>query len=191
MQRHELEHIIRAAAEVTNRYEFIIIGSQSILGAIPNAPAECLMSMEVDIYPLDAEELADAIDGALGEGSQFHETFGYYAQGVGPRTAILAAGWETRVVRVQNEATNGRVGYCLHPVDLFLAKAAAWRDKDRDFNRVLLRKGYVRAADALAMVDSMPLDDVGKRRLAERIRRLEREGLDAASAQGDRERPSE
>ena len=30
MQRHELEHVIRAAAEVTNRYEFVIIGSQSI-----------------------------------------------------------------------------------------------------------------------------------------------------------------
>ena len=32
MNREDLEHIIRAAADVTNEYEFIIIGSQSILG---------------------------------------------------------------------------------------------------------------------------------------------------------------
>lgn len=45
MEREELEHLIRAAAEVTHEYEFIIIGSQSILGSIPNSPAELKMSM--------------------------------------------------------------------------------------------------------------------------------------------------
>jgi hypothetical protein len=172
VQRHELEHIIRAAAQVTNQYEFIIIGSQSILGAVPNAPPECLMSMEVDIYPRDAEELADIIEGAMGEGSQFHETYGYYAQGVGPKTAVLPQGWELRLVRVQSEATNGRAGFCLDPTDLFLAKAAAYRDKDRAFNRVLLSRGYVQADDALARADDMPLDEAGKRRLRAQIRRL-------------------
>ena len=50
MNRDQLEHVIRAAAEVTNRYEFIIVGSQSILGALPNPQPEFKMSMEVDIY---------------------------------------------------------------------------------------------------------------------------------------------
>ena len=45
MEREELEHLIRAAAEVTQEYEFIIIGSQSILGPIPNPPAELKLSM--------------------------------------------------------------------------------------------------------------------------------------------------
>jgi hypothetical protein len=31
MTREELEHIIRASADVTDQYEFMIIGSQSIL----------------------------------------------------------------------------------------------------------------------------------------------------------------
>ncbi len=30
MTREELEHIIRASADVTNQYEFVIIGSQSV-----------------------------------------------------------------------------------------------------------------------------------------------------------------
>ena len=38
MNREDLEHIIRAAADVTNEYEFIIVGSQSILGPIPYPP---------------------------------------------------------------------------------------------------------------------------------------------------------
>jgi len=175
MQRHELEHILRAAADVTNQYEFIVVGSQSILGTVPNPPPECVMSMEADIYPRNAEELSDLIEGALGEGSQFHDTYGYYAQGVGRATAVLPAGWEARLVRIESRSARSFVGYCLDPVDLFLSKGAAHRDKDRVFNRALLRSGCVKAADALARVDSMPLDESGKKRLGALIRRLEKE----------------
>jgi len=174
MNREHLEHIIRAAADVTSEYEFIIVGSQSILGPIPYTPAELKMSAEADIYPKDAEEKSDAIDGALGEGSQFHETFGYYAQGVGPRTACLPHGWERRLHRIQNEATNGRIGYCLEVIDLFMAKTAANREKDRDFNLALLRHGYVLAQQALDMVAHMPVDDTVRRAMRARIRRWER-----------------
>ncbi len=45
-------------------------------------------------------ELAEKIEGALGEGSQFHETFGYYAQGVGPETAVLPSGLEHGYVQL-------------------------------------------------------------------------------------------
>jgi hypothetical protein len=100
MEREELEHLIRASAEVTHEYEFINIGSQSILGPIPNPPAEFKASMEADIYPLNAPEKADLIDGAIGEGSDFHVTFRYYAQGVGPDTPTLPAGWQNRLHRI-------------------------------------------------------------------------------------------
>ena len=93
MTREELEHIIRASGDITDQYEFVIVGSQSILGAVLRPEDVFTVSMEADIYPLQAPELADRIDGAIGEGSQFHETYGYYAQGVGPETACLPAGW--------------------------------------------------------------------------------------------------
>lgn len=115
MTREELEHIIRASADITGQYEFIIVGSQSILGPVPNPESVFTMSAEADIYPLQAPELADKIDGAIGEGSQFHETHGYYAQGVGPDTAILPDGWLQRVHRVQNTNTNDRVGPLVFP----------------------------------------------------------------------------
>lgn len=101
MQRSQLEHVIRAAAEITNQYEFVVIGSQSILGTVEHPPADCTLSMEVDLHPLNAPELADLIDGAIGELSFFHDHFGYCAQGVGPDTAHLTTGWEGRLTRLQ------------------------------------------------------------------------------------------
>jgi hypothetical protein len=150
MQRAQLEHLIRAAAEITNRYEFVIIGSQAILGSTSHPPPECVVSMEADIFPLDAPELAELIDGAIGELSALHDHFGYCAQGVGPETAHLPQGWQQRLVRLQSEATNGRVGLCLDPVDLFVSKAAAGREKDAAFNRALLAHGIVGLDDVLA-----------------------------------------
>ncbi len=163
MRRHELEHIIRAAAEVTNEYEFVVIGSQSILGSVPNPPQECVMSMEADIFPRGAANLSDKIDGAIGEGSQFHECFGYYAQGVDSTTATLPRNWEKRLVRIQSEATAGKVGFCLDPTDLFLAKCVANREKDRAFNQALLLHRIVKLDEALARLVEMPIT-AGKRK---------------------------
>lgn len=50
MQRHELEHLIRAASAITNDYEVVVVGSQSILGAVPNPPDSLTVFMEADIY---------------------------------------------------------------------------------------------------------------------------------------------
>ena len=97
MRRSELEHLIRAASEITNEYELVVVGSQSILGAVPSPPAALTVSNEADIYPLRHPELAELIDGAIGEDSPFHTHYGYYAQGVGPNTAILPKGWQDRL----------------------------------------------------------------------------------------------
>lgn len=139
MKRSELEHIIRAAAAVTNQYEIMVVGSQSILGSVPDAPNVLLQSMEADVYPLHRPELADLIDGAIGEGSPFDDFFGYYAQGVGPETAILPAGWQNRLVKIQNENTDRKIGYCLEPHDLAASKLAAGREKDWPFVTAMLR----------------------------------------------------
>jgi hypothetical protein len=76
MDRAALEHVLRAAAAITNEREFVVIGSQSVLGPFPEAPDALLTSVEVDVYPRYASDKSDLIDGALGELSQFHETFG-------------------------------------------------------------------------------------------------------------------
>lgn len=107
----------------------------------------------------------------FGEGSQFHQTFGYYAQGVGPDTAVLPLGGMSRVHRVQSAATNHRVGYCLDLLDLFMSKAVAGREKDREFCMAMLAHGYVKPVEVLGLVEAMPIEAQGQRRLRSAIRR--------------------
>lgn len=87
MQRQDFEHVVAAAAEITGCDDMVVVGSQAILGSYRRPPAALLVSLEVDIYPRDHPDAAIDIDGGLGDGSQFHVTFGYYAHGVGPETA--------------------------------------------------------------------------------------------------------
>jgi len=95
--------------------------------------------MEADIYPRNKPELADLVDGSIGEGSFFHERFGYYAQGVSPQTASLPAGWEARLISVSNANTAGVEGLCLEVHDLAISKYVAGRAKDLEFTRELAR----------------------------------------------------
>ena len=122
MTRTQLEHIIRAASAITGEADLVIVGSQAILASFPDAPASLLVSREADIYPLHNPEAADLIDGSIGELSPFDETFGYYAHGVGPNTAILPQGWQQRLVTLQNQNTGQGRGLCLEPHDLAASK---------------------------------------------------------------------
>lgn len=138
MTRSELEHLIGAAATIADDREVVIIGSQAILGQFPNAPAELCRSMEADMWPKNHPDRWELIDGSIGELSPFHDTFGYYAQGVGPETATLPEGWQERVVRVESPRTRGAVGLCLEVADLIVSKLAAGREKDWEFVRIAI-----------------------------------------------------
>lgn len=158
MTRMQLEHVIRVAAGLTNSNEIMVVGSQAILGAFPEAPAELLQSMEADVYPLHAPALAELIEGSIGEGSPFETTYGYYAQGVGPETAKLPAGWENRVVRIQTPGTDGKVGYCPDPHDLAASKLAASREKDKAFVSAMLRLGLVQGTTLAQSIALLPIE---------------------------------
>ena len=95
MRRCDLEHLIRAAGAVSGEGKLVIIGSQSVLGQFPDAPEALLRSAEADVFAEGNPLASDLIDGAIGEGSPFHELFGYYAQGVAAETAVLPDGWRT------------------------------------------------------------------------------------------------
>jgi hypothetical protein len=131
--REQLEHLVRAAADIANDDEIVVIGSQAILGQFPDAPASMRISAEADLFPLHHPERAEVIDGSIGELSPFHETFGYYAQGVSEKTARLPRGWKERLVVIQNANTRGAKGLCLEVHDLLAAKAIAGREKDAAF----------------------------------------------------------
>ena len=166
MKRSEFEHAVRAAASVLNAREVLVIGSQALHASVDgDLPPEAVRSVEVDVAAMDDRDgrKADLIDGSIGESSMFHETFGYYAQGVVETTAVLPDGWRNRLVRFETPGTRGVVAWCLEPHDLWLSKAIAGRPKDIEFCRALLRRGLVKPA-----VLRKRLAKVGK--LDERVR---------------------
>jgi len=163
VNRSQLEHILRAASAITKQGRFIVVGSQSIVAVMPDPPGVLGFSAEADIYPLDAPELADLIDGSIGEGSPFHETFGYYAQGVGPDTAVLPEGWQYRLNQVRDPVTLAD-GFCIDPLDLAASKVVAWREKDREFLSAMLQQGLINTQDLekrIAQIPQAKLDPYG------------------------------
>lgn len=148
MKRGEFEHAVRAAASVLGASEVLVIGSQALHASVKSdLPPEAARSVEVDVAAMGADPdgaKADLIDGSIGEASMFHSTFGYYAQGVVEKTAVLPSGWRRRLVRFETPATNGVIAWCLEPHDLWVSKAIAGRPKDIEFCRALLRRRLVK-----------------------------------------------
>jgi hypothetical protein len=148
MKRVELELAIRVATEIVRQDRVLIVGSQSILGSYSEdeLPANATFSNEVDIAPLlddEQETAASLLDGQAGEWSSFHDSNGFYIQGVGRRTAVLPRGWKDRLVEVAPPGAPNSIGLCLDPVDLCVAKLVAGREKDGPFVDSLIGAGLV------------------------------------------------
>jgi hypothetical protein len=163
VRREQFEHVIAAAANVTGHDDFVVIGSQAILGSTDNAPEQMLVSMEADLYPLHDPAAADRIDGALGDGSEFQRTYGYYAHGVGPETAKAPAGWQARLVQVRIpprlRSRRVPVAWCLEVHDLVLSKLAAGRDRDFEYAVAAVDAGLVSGERLLALVAELPVSE--------------------------------
>jgi hypothetical protein len=125
--------------------------------------------VEAEQFPKNRPERCDVIDGSIGEGSPFHDTYGYYAQGVEEGTAILPDGWKDRLVPIRNDNTRGATGWCLEVHDLVISKYVAGRDKDTRFVREAVRHRLVDAQKLLLRLASTAIADEHRERIRVRI----------------------
>src|SRR5271169_4583884 len=156
MKKQQVDHILRAAGEITGEKQFIIIGSQSLHGKHPNLPDEILRSFEVDLIAKKKPGRTEWLN-MIGQDSRFHETHGYYADPVDEKTATLPKGWKGRLVNLPPGDTAGVSGLCLDPHDLAIAKYVARREKDIVFTRALAVRGIVQKPQLLALLDQTPV----------------------------------
>jgi hypothetical protein len=134
MDIRQVRHVVRAAAAITDKTVFVVIGSQAALVQFASLPAAMTHSMELDIYPRDDPGLAELIEGSIGRDSMFHEQFGYYADAVGPETARLPSDWEARAVHMTGDADGREVRVMAPEIhDLAVAKLLAGRDLDLEW----------------------------------------------------------
>jgi hypothetical protein len=170
MNRLQLEHIIRAAGDIAGDDEIVILGSTAVLSQFPDVPEQIIHSVEAHIFPKNKPEMASVIDGCIGELSPFHQTFGYYAHGVGPETAgNLPSGWEKRLVSVRNDNTRGITGWAVEIHDLVIGKYVSARGKDLDFNQQLIRLGLVSKKISLERLESLEASPVEKERIRRQV----------------------
>lgn len=170
MKKQHVDHVLRAAGEITGEKRFIIIGSQALHGKYPDAPDTIVRSAEVDLIAGKSVERTEWLN-AIGQDSPFHETFGYYADPVDESTAKLPKGWKGRLVNLPEGDTGGVRGLCLDPHDLAIAKYVARREKDLLFTRELARRGYVQRARLLGLLEVTPIPDEDKDRVRAAIAR--------------------
>lgn len=164
MKKQHVDHVLRAAGRITGERQFIIIGSQALHGKHPDVADDILMSAEVDLIAKDASAATDWLN-AIGADSPFHESFGYYADPVDAKSAVLPKGWKGRLVNLPKGDTEGVTGLCLDPHDLAISKYVARREKDRVFNRQLAARGLVKRSRLLALIADTPVEDSVRQRM--------------------------
>jgi hypothetical protein len=165
MKKRELDHVLRAAGRITGEKQFIIVGSQALHGKHPDVADDIIKSAEVDLLAAKIPKRTEWLN-AIGVYSQFHETFGYYADPVDEQTATLPKGWKGRLVNLPPGETEGVKGLCLEPHDLAISKYVACRDKDLVFTRELARRGIVSEERLLSLLDQTSVEE----RVRDRIR---------------------
>lgn len=154
MQRDEIEHVLRAAAAISRENSFVLVGSQAVALLLDTAPAQLLVSTEIDLYPALHPEKAELIDGAIGALSSFHDAFGYHADGVGPETATLPPDW---MQRAKLFYFGDVTAICPDLHDLAASKCAASRDKDAEFVRLLLQHQLIQLDTLLNRISMLAL----------------------------------
>jgi len=176
MTLEELEHAIRAACDITGDTEVYVFGSQSILGQIPDPPSALAMSAEADMCPRHRTDQTEMLN-AIGEGSPFHRTHGFYVHGLPiEEAAVLPANWQMRTKPLRLSGNRGTglcleqmrtkplrlsgnrgTGLCLEVHDLAASKLVAFREKDRAFVRVLLGARHLKARTLVARIRRLPI----------------------------------
>jgi hypothetical protein len=153
----DIERTVRAIATEFETETVFIIGSQAILLGWPDPPPVLRQSPEIDAfpgsigiwekrekarYPDETPEASEHINVLFGDGSRFHQTHGFYIEGVDQNTALLPEDWRTRAVIWRVEIDKIEAGKVVkrmvtaiapNPEDVIVSTLARLDEKDRSF----------------------------------------------------------
>ena len=135
MQREQFNFLLSRVAEVCQRRELVVFGSQTVHALTDSPPVEVLISAECDIWLRDEPETTARLASELGKDSTFAKTAGVYADPLPPDLPMVPAGWEERLISYFISDVTAR---CLEIHDLIVTKLAAGRLKDYEFIAAIL-----------------------------------------------------
>ena len=146
MDVKDLEKLFSRARDLTNHAEFVVVGSNSVLG-VPHdrdLPPRMTMSNDVDAYPKADPGRAFDLAGELGQGSAFDLENGFYFDPVSPTLPTLPQGWQSRMFRI--ELSTGVTLYFLDPNDAAVSKYARGELRDREWLQAGIEAGVLSPA---------------------------------------------
>lgn len=189
MQADELRDLARRAANVTGYRAILVLGSQAVHGALPDAdlPSITTMSEEADLAVVNdlSGDTPHQIEAHFGMGSPYHQHFGVYADGISLTEVSLPLGWEGRVRTEQSDDDNDdNPVTLLFPEihDLCASKLTVavtggfGRRTDREFVSALVEAGLVDTDLLTERIDQLPNTVATQvrhaaRNIAQRLRR--------------------
>ena len=166
-----LGDLLRAGRVLAEHFEtntVVVIGSQAILAHMPDPPLRLAMSGEIDAYPDNARdwerrtgfEASEEVNALFGYQSLFHQTHGYYIDGVDDATAMLPQGWRDRQKVLPATRYDGSTFHIVTPAieDLAVSKLARLTDHDRQWIVELKRAHAVDWAVVGERLTDLPAD---------------------------------
>jgi hypothetical protein len=175
MKKSQLELALSAAGKIARDSEFIVFGSQSILGTVPKPPKACLVSEEVDLYPRNHPQAMLLVANRLGQRSPFSRRHGFFVDCVTPDLAAFPEGWTDRLIPFRTKRTRGITGWCVELHDVSASKLAAGREKDLAYVRTLLVARLIKPDVIENRIVSLPVNPSHREEILALVKRLVRE----------------
>ena len=172
MTKSKLEIMLREAGILARDRDFFLFGSQSLRAVCANYPRDFPKTLEADLYPQHHPQAWSLLRRQMGRGSKFYRKHGVFLDCVDPALATLPDGWMERLIPFRTPRTGGVTAWCLEPHDLFASKLVAWREKDQQFLRAMLRHKLARRAIVLRRIDELPVSPSRREELRQLVAEL-------------------
>jgi hypothetical protein len=172
MKKSQLELALRMAGKIARDSDFIVFGSQSILGTVAAPPKTCLVSMEVDLYPRRHPQAGGLISTGLGVRSDFFREHGFFVDCVTPDLAAFPEGWTDRLVPFRTPRTAGVTGWCVELHDVAASKLSAAREKDLNYVAALLKAGLVKPNVLKQRIATLPVTAASREEILNSVDKL-------------------
>jgi len=155
--KRQLELMLREAGILARESDFFLLGSQSLRAVCSRYPKGFPKTLEADLYPRHHAQAWNLLREKMGRHSSFRRQHGVFLECVDPGLATLPDGWMERLIPFRTRRTAGVTAWCLEPNDLFVAKIAAWRPKDQQFLRAMLRHKFAKPSIVLKRIKELPV----------------------------------
>ena len=145
----DLTKAAEAVAEITGQSHIFIVGMASTAFSAPNVAG--MLTDDIDLFTPELETgFLDEVIAAVGEGSQFEATHGFYVERVGTWVLLTQPrGWMERALVLPHPTL---MIHILHPLDLVYNKLEAGRKKDLEAVAQVLKAGPVTLDEVQAFI---------------------------------------